>query len=97
MVGWFAGDVDLRYLLVDIVRAGGLLVGDWKLETGRGRKDSHLGDRSDFHGCADDNDQVDYGSVVLCESIEEAAGKLFAKERNVGLDRSASECSQRRV
>ena len=84
VVGWFARNVNLWHFFVDIVGTVNVLISVLKLRR-RKKEDSHFGDRGDFHGCADDDYQVDYGGVVLCEAIEKAAGKLLAKERDVGL------------
>ena len=53
-----------------------------------GKEALHLGDRGDFHRCANDDDQINYGGIVLCKSVEEAVGQLLAKESNVGLKQS---------
>lgn len=87
VIGWLARDIDLRHFFVDIV--GTIMRSGQCFDIERGEEGSlHLGDRGNFHGCADDDDQVDYGGIVLCKSVEEAVGKLFAKESDVGLEQS---------
>lgn len=84
VVGWFARDVDLRHLFVDIVGTIDRSISILRLRKQR-KKDLHLGDRGNLHGCANNDDQVDYGGIVLCKSVEEAVGKFLAEEGNVGL------------
>jgi hypothetical protein len=63
-----------------------VLISDLRSGREEGKEEGlHLRDRGNFHRCADDDDQIDYGGVVLCESVEEAAGKLLAEESNIGL------------
>lgn len=88
VVGWFARDVDLRNLFVDIVGTIDKPVSVLRLENER-KESLHLRNRGHFHGCADDDYQVDYSGVVLCQSVEEAIGKLFAEESDVGLNRQS--------
>lgn len=89
VVGWFARDVDLRHLFVDIVRTVMRLVSDLVLNK-EGKEALHLGDRGDFHRCANDDDQINYSGIMLCESVEEAVRQLLTEESNVGLEQSVS-------
>lgn len=59
-------------------------------------KSEHFRDRSHFHGCADDDYQVDYSGIVLGQSVEEAVGKFFAKESDVWLNKQ-SVCEYPRI
>lgn len=96
VVGRFARNVDLRHFLVDVVGTV-WYGGSAESKSGKGEEvDVHLGDGGDLHGCADHDDQVDYGGVVLCQSVEEAAGKLLAEESDVGLQQSVMGASTRR-